>query len=251
MVSCPRCGAHVDTSALACPYCQTQTAHGRYQAERAAAYREQADAAERARRAEEREARQRALSKKGQHSLFWSLGGALTCCLPAGLVGFVLALNVKSAAKRENFVAPITSTVALVLGVASLATFGAGVALYIHDSRATDARIAELRAKVDSAPASEQLEQPLACALSELELLQEGFGGTIGLNIEGFECAGRVEQRGDRARLESVRFKTGSNERRTVAACLVRGARWRLEELREDGSCEPRVPAPSVSSPAR
>lgn len=250
MVSCPRCGANIDPTALACPYCQTQTLYGRQQAERHAAYQQHAAHAEQAQRAQERAGRQAALAKKAQHAMIWSLAGTFTCCFPAAIVGLVMGLNVKGAAKRENIVAPGTSTVAVVIGCLSVVLFGLGVAMYIHDSRETEARIAVLKAQVEAAPAAERLEQPIACALTELELLKEGFAGTSGLNISGFECTGRVDQEGDRARLQDVRFRSSSTARHTVAACLTRGARWSVKELREDGSCEPRAASPSAAPSA-
>lgn len=250
MVSCPRCGANIDPSALVCPYCQTQTLYGRQQAERHAAHQQHAAHAEQAQRAYERQQRQAALAKKAQHAMIWSLAGMFTCCFPAGIVGLVMGLNVKSAAKREHVIAPGTSTVAVVVGCFALLLFGGAVVMYIHDSRQTDARIAVLQAQVNGAPAAERLEQPLACALTELELLKEGFAGTSGLSISSFECNGKLDQDGERARLADVRFRTSSSERRNVAACLTRGARWSVKELREDGSCEPRAATPSATPSA-
>ncbi len=250
MVSCPRCGANIDPSALVCPYCQTQTYYGRQQQERQAAYQQHAAHAEHAQRAQQSQLRQQALTRKAQHALFWSLGGMFTCCFPAAIVGLVMGLNVKSTAKRENVIAPGTSTAAVVLGCFALALFCSGVVLYITDSRRTEARIATLQAKVDSAPGDAALDQPLACALTELELLKEGFAGTSGLSISGFECNGKLARTVDSAVLSDVRFRTSSSERHNVAACLSHGARWSVKELREDGSCEPRAAAaPSASAP--
>jgi zinc-ribbon domain len=240
MVSCPRCGANIDPSALACPYCQTQTAYGKQHAEQQAAYRYHAAQAEQARAAHERGQRHAALAKKAQHALLWSIGGTLVCCFPAAIVGLVMGLNVKSAAKRDGVVAPGTSTVAVVMGVVACALFCVMLTIYIRDSRATEERIAALQAQTDGARDRERLERGVACALTELELLKEGFAGTTGINISGFECDGKLEQDGDRATLPNVRFRTSSRDRREVAACLSRGGRWSVKELREDGRCEPR-----------
>jgi hypothetical protein len=253
MVTCPRCGANIDPSALVCPYCHTQTHYGRQHAERQAAYQYQAAQADQAQRAAERHARQQALSKKGQHAMFWSLAGTLTCCAPGAVVGLVMGLNVKSAAKKEGMVPPGTSTVAVVLGCCAIALFCVGVALYVDDSRTRDARIALLEAKVETARARESIDQPLACALVELGLLQEGYAGKSGIMIQGFKCDGKLEQSADRAALSDVHFATGSSAeaRRVVTACLTRGARWSVKELREDGSCDARAnasAAPAVPS---
>lgn len=241
-MTCPRCGAHVEPAALACPYCQTQTEYGRWYAE------QQAQAA-RAQHAAERQSRAEAIRKKGRYAMFCSIAGALTCCFPFALVGIVMGLNAKSAAKRDGLVAPGTSTAAVVFGLCGLALFAGGVALYIHDSRARDARVAALKAQIEQAASSDALDQRLACALVELELLQEGYAGTSGLNIESFQCDGKLERTGDRAALHDVRFRASSSERQSVTACLVRGSRWSVKSLRADGSCD--APTANAAASAR
>jgi hypothetical protein len=252
MVTCPRCGANIDPSALACPYCNQQTHYGRQHAEQQAAYHYHAAQTDQARLAAERQARQQALTKKAQHAMFWSLAGALTCCFPGAIVGLVMGLNVKGAAKKEGVVAPATSTVAVVLGCCAIALFCVGVALYINDSRTRDERIAVLKAQVEAARARELVDQPLACGLVELELLEQGFADKSGIMIQSFKCDGKVEQKAEHAVLHDVHFGVGSSpeDRRVVTACLVRGARWSVKELRTDGSCEARVPSTPSASPA-
>lgn len=236
MVSCPRCGAGVEASALACPYCQTQTAFGREQLER----ERQAIATEQSQRAAERDARLQALSKKARHAMFWAIAGSVTCCFPAGMLGFALGLQARSAVKEAGGRPPFTATVAIVLGLVSVVAFCGGVVLYVRDSRERDARIATLSAQVEKGRSSEAIDQPLACALAELELLQHGHGSVNAINISGFQCDGKLAQTGDRALLADVRFHTGADERHVLTACLVRGARWSVAELRDDGSCSPR-----------
>lgn len=249
MVTCPRCGANIDPSAIACPYCRTQTPYGAQQAAHQAAHQYHAARAEQVQRETERQARRRAIETKSKHALYWSLGGALTCCFPAAIIGVVMGLNAKSLAKQQGDVAPGASTVAVVLGGLGIALFGVIVALGIRDSRATDARIAALQAQVEPQRASAQLEQRLACSIVELELLREGYDGKGGISIGDFQCDGKLEQNGESATLRDVRFRAGSEGKKVVAACLSRGARWSVKELRDDGSCEPRAPpAPSVSA---
>jgi hypothetical protein len=248
MVSCPRCGANIDPSALACPYCQTQTYYGKQQAERQAAYQYHAAQTEQAKVATERQLRQQARSSKARHAMYWSLAGTLTCCFPAALVGLVMGLNVKGAAKKEGSLAPGSATVAVVLGCLSTALFCAAIVAAILDTRATNARIATLKTQIEASSSRDTLDQTLACALAEAELLQDGFAGKGGTSIEGFQCDGKLEQNADRATLHDVRFRTSSSERHSVAACLVRGARWSIKELRADGSCA--LNAASSAAPA-
>lgn len=181
--------------------------------------------------------------------MFWSLGGTLMCCFPAAIVGMVMGLNVKSAAKREGAVAPATSTVAVVLGCCSLLLCLVFTALYINDSRERDARIATLQAQVEGARSREVIDQPLACALVELRLLEDGYLDKSGIMIAAFQCDGKLEQTKDTATLSDVHFRTGSKERHVVAACLIHGARWSVKELRADGSCAA-LPAAAPSASA-
>jgi F0F1-type ATP synthase membrane subunit c/vacuolar-type H+-ATPase subunit K len=249
MVNCPRCGAAIDPSALACPYCQTQTLYGRQHQERQAAHQYHAAQAQQVQQAAERQSRQQALTKKGQAAMFWSIAATLTCCFPAAIVGLVMGFNVKSAAKQEGAIAPATSTVAVVLGCCAIALFFVMVALYLNDSRTRDARISALRAQVETVRARDSIDQSLACALVELDLLQDGYLDKSGIMIEAFQCDGKLEQNKDAATLSDVRFRTSSSERHVVTACLTHGARWSVKELRTDGSCAPRsAAAPSASA---
>jgi hypothetical protein len=251
MVNCPRCGAAIDPAALACPYCQTQTQYGRQHQERQAAHQYQAAQAQQTQQAAERHSRQQALTKKGQSAMFWSLAATLTCCFPAAIVGLVMGFNVKSAAKREGAIAPATSTVAVVLGCSAIALFFVVVALYVNDSRERDVRIVTLRTQLEAARSREVIDQPLACALVELGLLQDGYLDKSGIMIEAFQCDGKLEQNTEAATLSDVRFRTSSSERHVVTACLTHGARWSVKELRPDGSCAPRsATAPSAASSA-
>jgi len=250
MVDCPRCGAGIDPSALACPYCQTQTLYGRQQQERQQAHQYHAAQAQQSQQAAERQSRQQALTKRGQAAMFWSIAGTLACCFPAAIVGMVMGFNVKGAAKREGAIAPATSTVAVVLGCCSILMCVVFTALYINDSRTRDARIVTLQAQVEGARSREVIDQPLACALVELKLLQDGYLDKSGIMIAAFQCDGKLEQTKDTATLGDVHFRTGSKERHVVAGCLTHGARWSVKELRPDGACTPLpAAAPSTAAP--
>jgi hypothetical protein len=241
MVSCTRCGANIDPSAAICPYCHTQTQYGHQRAQQAAYYQQQAAQAELARAEDERAQRKQALEKKARYALLWSIAGMIVCCFPAAIVGMVLGLNVKGAARKDNVVAPASATIAVVVGVCALLLFCGLSALYVHDTRQTNARIARLESQVEAARGNERLDQRLACALTELELLKQGFEGTSGINISDFECDGKLEQNAERAELHDVHFRSSASQpRKTASACLVRGARWSVRELREDGRCDPK-----------
>jgi hypothetical protein len=246
MNTCTRCGANLDPAAPACPYCHTQTPYGQRLAEQQVAYQYHASQAEQHRQDAQRNSQQEAVRKNARHAMIWSLLGVVSCCFPLALVGLVMGLNAKSNARRVGIVAPGTSTAAVIFGICSLMLFGAGVVLYIIDSQEREERIATLRTELANVLAQEAIQQRSACSLVELWVLENGFAGSSGLNVDGFQCDGKLEQTGEEAALHDVQFTTGSDERQRVSACLVRGSRWSVRELRPDGSCA--APSPAATS---
>jgi hypothetical protein len=248
MITCQRCGATLDASATACPYCHTQTQYGRELGAHQAAYQYHAAQAEQARREAEHRAHQEAVKKKSGQALIWSIVGLVTCCSPLAIVGLVMGLNVKSAAKKVAVLPPGSSTAAVVLGVCSLLIFSLGVTMYVIDSREKDARVETLKSRIEGRLSGSDIDQQSACALVEIQLLEDGYADKSGISIDGFQCDGKLELEGETATLRDVRFRTSSTERYAVAACLVRGNRWSLKELRADGRCREPLAAPSASA---
>ncbi len=249
MQTCQRCGATLDPSATACPYCGTQTAYGHHVAREQAAFAQQAQYAAHARQQAERAGADAPLKRTAMQALVASLLGSVFCCVPVAILGIVLGLRAKSIARQHGLVAPASSTAAVVVGSFGTALFAVLVVLFILDNQKHDARVEELEALIARSGTAPNLDQRTACALAEHRLLKDGYGETSGLSIDDFECSGKLEQVGERATLHDVRFKPSTNPPVTATVCLAHGARWSVSELREDGSCAARAqaPAPAVS----
>lgn len=225
---CTGCGAAVDLEALTCGYCGAPSPHAvraRNAADQAALEREEAAL---------KDARAQ-LDKRATNALIWSVVGVLVCCMPVpGLVGVLKARGVAKEAKARGFVPPSTATVALVFGVLNLVTSAAFWIFFAFEMRAVSQRKAELHAAVADEVGRPQLEQQTACALAELRLLEDGWAdhetGSSGMS-DTFECAGRLEQDGERATLRAISFRLSGEERTVLDACLERGARWHVVAL--------------------
>jgi hypothetical protein len=204
------------------------TPHGAWQAQQRehhahaqAAYEAQRELAENA----ERVARaQQELQRAASRALVWSLAGlALCCAFVPSVVGLVLGLKARATARDNDLETPTSATTAMLLGALGIA-FGLGVVtLGVLDSRRKAARVATIEVELGDSARAPDLKQRTACLLSEKRLVTEGWEKSTA--IDGFECDGRLQAKGDRAVLSGIRFKLSSSPR-VLAACLVLGERW-------------------------
>jgi hypothetical protein len=238
MVTCERCGAALDTQAQSCPYCGTQTAFGLRVAADQAAFAQHAAQVTRARQEDERRAAAEPLRKKSLYALVCSLLGTLFCCVPLTVLGVVLGLRAKALARQHQLVAPVSSTAAVVLGAFGALLFVVVVALFFLDQHRHEQRVEQLSRAIERAAGAATLDQRTACTLAEHRLLVDGWQDKPGLSISDFECAGKVEQDGDRAVLRDVRFRASPDPRTSVKVCLSRGTRWSVAEVRAAGECK-------------
>ena len=167
--------------------------------------------------------------------------GLLLFFTPVAIAGVVLGLRGRSLAKRAGVAAPVTSTLGLALGLVGTALFVVFLPWAIlgirEDQAKAEARIATLERELGERPASPVLEQSTACALAELHARKNGWAHNTGSSLTDFQCAGRLVTVGEAAKLEDLRFATGST-RFVTNACLKRGARWYVVDLRK-GECAP------------
>ncbi len=251
MQTCQRCGATLDPSATACPYCSMQTPYGYHVAQQQTAYAQHAAYAAEQQKHAERARAAEPLKKTSLQALLAAVLGSVFCCAPAAILGIVLGLRAKSVARQHGLVAPASSTAAVVVGACGTVLFCVLLVLFVRDNQKHDARVDELQAVIDRSAQAQTLDQRTACILAEHRLLKDGYRETTGLSIYDFECSGKLEQAGERATLHDVRFRPNTDPRVTVAVCLSRGARWSVSELREDNDCGPKPSAPATSSSTR
>jgi hypothetical protein len=220
-MKCPSCGANQPDRAI-CEYCgrampvSTQTP---WEAPQAALHAVGA------------------ATKTGRTALIFSIVSLWACCFPLSIVGIVLGLRARREAAQSGTPPPATATIAIVLSVLPILMTVAFAIWFTIDSIALSKRIDELNARIPGADTAEQLGQQTACDLAELRIRTDGWNDDDPIVIDGFECPGRVEQRGDEAQLPDFSFNASGNARVTVTVCYKRGARWTVDEIRENGGC--------------
>jgi hypothetical protein len=200
------------------------------------------------------------VTRASNQALAWSLGGLVLCCLPIpSLVALVMASNARRMGTTGGVPVPAQATVATVLSGLSILVFLGFVTSAVLDDRKMAEKKAEekasLRAQIAAKASAAELDQPTACAMAHLQLLEHGFAGVEGHRIDGFECAGSVSTApkpvngSARAMLVDVRFNAGTKSLPIVAsACFQGGKSWSLDDLRTDRPC-PGFDAPSRKSP--
>lgn len=243
MNRCERCGANLDPTVLACPYCQMTTRAGVAAQERQsqAAYAQATWMA--ANQAQAQEVERRRIHGLATQSLVWSIVGTVLFCFPVGIIGIVQGSRARSAAVARSLPIPGAATIGLWLGIASSIT-SIGLVTWAsrdvaRDEARTKARIATIEKTVGTKAESPTLDASTACQLAEARALQQGWNDTRGYSLERFECLGKLTQAGDTAELQDFRFhaRSGSEEYRTFV-CLKRGARWYADRL-STTSCSP------------
>jgi len=241
-MSCENCGATIDPSILACPFCQASTpaaAVARRRREQEAEARAQAAAATQQQIAAAARAR---LESTATQALGWSIAGLVVCCLPLAIIGIVQGLRARAMATAAQAPLPGKATVGLGLGVlATVTSIGIVTSILIDNDRkqrSADARVAVLEQKIGAQASAPTLDHDTACALAEIHARRSGHDGHLGHALEHFECIGKLEVDQDRAELKDLRFRWSSTTY-DASVCFKYGARWYVGELRS-GPCPAR-----------
>jgi hypothetical protein len=242
MVKCANCGADVEPTAEKCGYCGATTDYGVKLAQQRDYQRQQQQQWQQQQQYQQQQQQRGRASEATQtdatNALWWSIAGLLVCCFPASVIGLVLSLRSRKLAAKHGLLVPGRSTLALVISGLGLALSAVGMVWFTIDQWQLGNRRDELAKVVAKGAGHDTIDQKTACALVELELLESGYQGKSGALIDGFKCTGKLEQSGDLARIDRVRFKADSAQHEHVA-CLRRGARWDFLDFRDlDESCE-------------
>jgi hypothetical protein len=192
-----------------------------------------------------------ALEKTARQALIWSVAGLVFCCtLLPSVVGLVLSLRARRLAQQSSLVLPTSATLALLLSGLGLLLGVVTLVFGALDERRRSERIAAIDTQLGQTHAAGVLSHMTACLLTERRLLSDGYADSR--SLDAFECDGRLEHSGDRARLESVRVELGSNKY-ALDVCFERAERWRVAELgvglecgaRKTFATHPSPPAPT------
>lgn len=252
---CTACGAGLGPNDLACAYCGQQTplgaAHALHLQQQALHVRAHEVYAQHAQAQQRLLEQKTALEKTARHALLWSAAGLVFCCtLLPSVVGLVLSLRARRLAQQSSLVLPTSATLALLLSGLGLLLGVVTLVFGALDERRRSERIAAIDTQLGQAHAAVTLSHTSACLLTERRLLSDGYADSRSLDL--FECDGRLEQNGDRARLEGVRAELGSNKH-VLEVCFERAERWRVIELGVGLACDaggtlathPSPPAPT------
>ena len=257
-MTCGTCGAGLDPSNLACPFCKAPTPFAQQQNAQGERERQAREAAELVARQRNdvfaRANAQTELDRLAHQSVVWSGIGILFCFLPIpALVALILVYRARLLAREKGFVFPTQATIGLVLGVMTLLTSGgfyvfAGV-LAVQKQQAIHALEQATAAKASETT----LDHDTACALVQMHLLEHGYGH--GDSVTDVKCDGALDQQGEVATLHDVTFDV-STSFHTANATLRRGARWVVERVADSSTAgtsaapaaHPVAPAPA--SPA-
>jgi hypothetical protein len=238
-MKCQQCGAMIDPTVHACPFCKITTAAGVE-----ARKREEWDAQQRAQWEAAQGAQQAAVGARQLDSTAtWSLVcaglGIVSCCTPFSIVGLVQGIRARGMAQRFRVPLPTKATIGLVLSIFSsvwsVSWITYGIIQSHYDQEAATERSEALQKRVAEKATQATLEHNTACALAEIYALQTGYSGHPGSSLDHFECVGKLRNAPDAAELQTFRFKSGSSAKRyAVNACFKKGARWYVTELRAD-----------------
>jgi hypothetical protein len=124
-LSCESCGANLDPSHVACPFCNAPTPYARERHRQEERARQQQSATEATAKqrydAASRSNAQMELDRLARQSVVWAAIGVVFCWLPIPtIVSLILVWRARSLARANGFVFPTMATVGLVLSVTSL-----------------------------------------------------------------------------------------------------------------------------------
>lgn len=236
---CGQCGAMIDPLSLACPYCKFTTPAGvaAHHQQRAQA-QHQAQWAAHASYVHTSVATAR-MKSTGTQALIFGILGIILFCTPLGIVGLIQGVRARGMSRQANAPVPGTATAGLVLSIISLVTSIGGIILLdrdIEEDRATaEQRAIAIERRIGNKSSATVLDRDTACGLAEIHVWREGDGRIANHIAKSVQCMGKLTLEGDRAELDLVRVKSGT-EQNDSHVCLKRGDKWYVERF-SSGPC--------------
>lgn len=233
----------------ACNYCHAPTPWAaRLRWEREQRHAVQAHYQQQAEHTQEQQRRytlERQMNAAANASLGWSVASLVCCILPVpGIVGLLKALTARKIAKELRLATPNGALVGITLGGLSV-LLGAGMWIFIVlDEIGRSKRIAELEKELAEAREEKTLDAEEACKLVELYVLKEKPAGVP--TTCTFDCDGAaMRKEGGKSYVDEVKcLKTPPAK---LSACLRKGDKWVVDEVRVDLLCGKDYPAVQAS----
>jgi hypothetical protein len=244
MFTCERCGAGLAPHTDQCGYCGTVSATARAALAAEAAHRAQHQAAMDAQVAMLKVKLQGTTEQAASRALMWGLLSFVFFCLPIfNVLSFLSFKRAQSSAREAGTAVPTRATVGLLCSVfTGLLCVGCWIWM-ITDIRADNARVearkVELTKQIAAHPEGPVLDRPFACALAELYVLTNGYGGSTNTGqFRDVDCAGAVTVLNGRAEMPDFKLRTSSTDaQKSATICFKLGARWFVQDARAT-SCE-------------
>lgn len=231
---CAQCGAMIDPLALACPYCKFTTPQGvaAHQAQQAQAH-QQAQWAAHANYVHTSVANARTKST-GTQALVFGILGIILFCTPLGIVGIIQGVRARGMAKQANVPVPGAATAGLILSIISLVTSIGGIILLDkgveEDKVAAEKRAVAIEKRLGNKASATVLTRETACDIAEIHVWREGDGRISNTIAKSVQCMGKLTFEGERAELDLVRVKTGTDQNDSHV-CFRRGDKWYVERF--------------------
>jgi len=174
----------------------------------------------------------------------WGLLSFVFFCLPIfNVLSFLAFKRAQASAREAGAPLPTRATVGLLCSIATgILCVGSWIWMVTDiraDNARVDARKAELGKQIAAHPVGSTLDHSFACALAELYVLTNGYGGSTNTGqFRDVDCAGAVTVLNGRAEMPDFKFRVSSTEaQKSATICFKLGARWFVQEARATG-CE-------------
>lgn len=249
---CTSCGAQVAPELESCNYCHAPTpwaARLRWEREqRHAVQQHYQQQAEHTQEQQRRYTLERQMNAAASASLGWSVASLVCCILPVpGVIGLLKALTARKIARELRLATPNGALVGITLSGLSV-LLGAGMWIFIVlDEIGRSQRIAELETELAEAREEKSLDAEDACRLVELYILKEKPAGVP--STCAFDCDGAaMRKEGGKSYVDEVKCLKSPPSK--LSACLRKGDKWVVDEVRVDLLCGKEYPAVTGSASA-
>lgn len=247
---CTSCGAQVAPDLEVCNYCHAPTpwaARLRWEREqRHAVQQHYQQQAEHTQEQQRRYTLERQMNAAASASLGWSVASLVCCILPVpGVVGLIKALTARKIARELRLATPNGALAGITLSGLSVLLGAAMWIFIVVDELGRSQRIAELEKELAEAREEKSLDAEEACRLVELHVLKEkptGLSGRYEIDCDG----ATLRKEGGKSYVDGVKYLKSPPAK--LSACLRKGDKWVVDEVRIDLLCGKEYPAVQASA---
>lgn len=165
------------------------------------------------------------------------------CCVPVGIVAFVMGFLSMKSATDAGRPRPMLSVAAMIISALFTVLGGVAIVVGIKENAEREEAAGAMKQKLSATLDAQTLDQQTACDLANLYFL-----GVKEETAEAFDCKGPFEN-GDIPRLLNVQRMYGG-EQESYTFCFARAHRWYVLATPADDRCPAEAPALPSSKPS-